>query len=69
MAPASTSAMRLDTQKAKEWDRFSSQSHGFNRSHIARKLKTHVVTNSYTIKTDSDEENLYTVYSVFKNYM
>ena len=35
MAPASTLAMRLESQKAKEWGGSSRQSHSFNPSHIA----------------------------------
>ena len=34
MAPASISAMRLESQKAKEWAGSSSQSHSFNPLHI-----------------------------------
>ena len=35
MALNSTSAMKLELQKAKEWAGSSHQSHGFNLTHIA----------------------------------
>ena len=39
MALASASAMRLESQKAKEWAGFSHQSHCFNPLHIAWQIK------------------------------
>ena len=39
MAPASTSTMKLDSQKAKEWGGSRCQSHGSNPRHIASQIK------------------------------
>ena len=35
MAPTSTSTMKLDSQKAKEWGGAICQGHSFNPSHVA----------------------------------
>ena len=60
MALACTSAMRLKSQKTKEWAGFSHQSHSFNPSHLAEKIKdsSGQIKERYTVKMDSDEENL-----------
>ena len=58
MAMAITSTMSLDSQKAKNGMDPAIKAIALILAILLRKLKTHVVRKKYTIKIDSDEENL-----------